>query len=146
MENIFKKIATSYWLIVLLMLNDIITMVRSLFNHFDWSVLAQINWFDSLLKLVIGIFLIKLFRAYLKLKDDMACWTVMTSLANFAKLDNVFKSKWSSYSNEHRISELNKMIDEEKNFIRVNLQSMFKEKSVENIDDLIVQFYPFKME
>lgn len=146
MNNILKKIATSYWLIAVLTLNDIFVIIRSLVKNFDLSILVQVDWFDFTLKVIIGILLIKLFKAYLKLKDDMECWTVITSLANHSKVENEFHSKWRGYEESFRITEINKMIAEEKAFMRANLQMHFKDKSVEDIDQIISQFYPYRLE
>jgi hypothetical protein len=126
------------------MLNDIVTIILSLSREFDWSIFAQIDWFDFVLKLVISIVLVKLFRSYSKLDENMKNWSILSSLANYSRMEIVFKNKWSSSTEDFKTQELNRMIDEEMDFLRVNLQRMLKDKPLEYIDGLIAQFYPHR--
>lgn len=135
-------------LVFVVMLNDLKNIVMELLN-IKSNIISTMNvdWWDFFIKLVIAILLWIVLKAYFKLKREMN-----EKLNEFSMVTNdkmlIFsiimykKGKDIIQSNFQNQNDFNAYLIKEYKETRTIVQNNFKDKSMNEIDALMIEYYP----
>lgn len=155
-----EKIIANPFLIGIIMLKDIIEIITSVL-HQSKNNLIKINldWWDFSIKLFIATFLWLILRAYFKLKNNFDEQIKVFGYISFIRnrrlfvksFENIEYYRLPNETDEELNSRLpdgglfKKHFFEEYQLVKKELQNnLMKDKTSEEIDVILLQWYPFK--
>lgn len=149
-----EKIISNPILIFVIMSHDLFQIGKSLLNI--QSVSAEYNWIDFFIKLVLAVSLWAVLRAYVKLKNDfndrMKVFNVVSHIRNkrlfvksfegveFLRMPNETDQELQKRLPEYGL--FNEFYKEEYQIVKNVLQKKMREKSIEEIEKLLSEYYP----
>jgi hypothetical protein len=158
-----EKIVTNPLILIVIMANNLMEIGHKVLNI--QTVPMSFDWFDFIVKLIIAVVLWLVLRAYFKLKnefndtisefnDKMSVFNTISHIRNkrlFVKsFDNIQYGRVPNETDQdfwERLPQGGLFRDfhkEEYKIVREVLQNKMKNKSIEEIEKLLSEYYPLK--
>lgn len=147
-KKYFEKIASSYWLLALINIKDIVEIVgwllKSVSNNMHFTNSLNLEWIDIILKSIFAFGVIQVFRLYRKTKDEFDEYTYMNNLVNHIRFARISSGTMKFVNDEFLNTHLQEDLDIEIQKVRKQLQDLLKYKSTNDIEVMIGKYYSFR--
>jgi hypothetical protein len=161
MNHIFKKsanwIAQSYWLIAISVTNDVIEAALKVQKVGFERSLNSIDWIDLITKAILAFAIVQIFKKFNKGKEQISQikkdylahkkkfeeQNYIATLVNLVRLENIVDSKMKFSGENFRLQHLQNMLEKEKLMIKKSLIDLQEHRTVQEIENMISEYYPF---
>ncbi len=159
-KKLEKYIVNPYFAAIALT-NDVIEFGMKVWtqNVPIFEILKHIDWLDILIKLFLAVLVSKLFKLHKETKDDLGKikqdydkqkerldnQLFLASLLNVLKISDAVMSRMafpdSPHGEAHKSEMLKKALENEKSLLKLNLINIKKDKTIDEIDSMIADYY-----
>lgn len=160
LKNLEKYIVNPYFAAIALT-NDVIEFGIKVWtqNVPVFEILKHLDWLDISIKLFLAILVSRLFKLHKETKDNLDKikqdydkqkerldnQLFLASLLNVLKISDTVMARIafpnSPHGEAHKLEILKKALENEKNLLKLNLINMKKDKTIDEIDSMIADYY-----